>query len=159
MEQRTRKIILSVVVTILMVASVYTMYTTTSNYVEAAKATHRLGGEVIELEMEEENVVLLTFRFNNTSSLDIILQNIQVNIYANGRYLGNFDRREKTPLKPGISEIVFRAELHPIYLESLEQERETSEMILWFISGGAVIELPFEEMTITISIQEYWVTE
>ncbi len=159
MEQQTRKTVLFVVVGLLTVVSAYTIYTTTSNYVEAAKATHNLGGEIINLELEGENTILLTFQFKNTSSLDIVLQNIQINVYANGRYLGNFDRREKTILKPGEAQIVFRAEVHPIYMGNLEQERESSEMILWYFYGGAVIELPFEEMTITIPIQEYWVTE
>ena len=63
MERQTKKIILFVVVGLLSAASMYTIYTTTFNYVEAAKATHNLGGEIINLELEGENTVLLTFQF------------------------------------------------------------------------------------------------
>ncbi len=157
MERETKKIILTVAVVVIAAASIYTMYTTTHNFVEVAKATHRLGGELVNLE-KEDNFILLTFHFDNTSSLDIVLQKMQFNLYANGRYLGNFDMRERTILKPGEEFITIRRELHPLYVEDLEQELEYTEKVLWFVRGGAIIELPFEEMTITISIQEYWVT-
>lgn len=134
------------------------MYTSTRNYVEAAKATHHLGGELISLHIAEESTILLTFQFHNTSSLDIVVQRIAFNLYANGKFIGNFDRRERTLLSPGTAEITVVAKVHSIYMEDLRKE-QTSEKILWFITGGTVIELPFKEMTVTTSIQEYWVTE
>lgn len=152
-----RKIILTLLVTMLTAASYYTMHTTTSNYVESARATHYLGGELTDLTVEE-STVYLTFQFNNTSSLDIILQKIAFNLYANGKFLGNFDRRDRPLIPPGTAYITVTAELHPIYMENLRQEQQ-SEKILWFITGGTVIELPFKEMTVTTSVQEYWVTE
>lgn len=153
------KIILTVLVTLLAAASFYTLYTSTSNYVEAAKATHMLGGQLTSLEVAGESTVLLTFHFNNTSSLDIVIQTIAVNVYANGKFLGNFDRRERISLPPGEADITLTAEIHPVYMDNLTLEQTYSETILWFITGGVVVELPFEEMTVTVSIQEYWVTE
>lgn len=153
------RIILTILVTLLAAASFYTLYTATSNYVEAAKATHRLGGQLQSLEVVGENTVLLTFHFNNTSSLDIVIQTIAVNVYANGKFLGNFDRRERIFLPPGEADITLTAEIHPFYMDNLTLEQTYSETILWFITGGVVVELPFEEMTITVSIEEFWVTE
>ncbi len=158
MEPQSKKIILSSVVGILTVASCYTLYTTTYNYVEATKATHRLGGELKDLYIAGENTIYLTFHFNNTSSLDIVLQSIMINVYANGKFLGNFDMRERTLLRPGETDITITAQIHPVYMSNLKTEQQYSEQMLWFVTGGAVIELPFEEMTVTITIQEYWVT-
>jgi len=157
MEAKLRRIIFTLVVGILAAVSFSTMYSTTNNYVEVAKATHRLGGELVNLEMEGDTV-LLTFHFNNTSSLDIVLLKIQFNLYANGRFLGNIDMREKTILEPGETDILVKAKLHPLYMEDLNKELEHTEKMLWFVRGGAVIVLPFEEITVTIEIQEYWVT-
>lgn len=154
----TKKIILTLIVTLLAAASFYTLTTTTSSYVEAAKATHQLGGQLTNLEIAEENTIYLTFHFNNTSSLDIVIQRIAVNVYANGKFLGNFDRRERILLPPGEADITLTAVIHPVYMDSLTEEQAHAETILWFITGGAVVELPFEEMTVPISIQEYWVT-
>lgn len=157
MEPLTKKVILTTVVGILAAASFSTAYSTTRNYVEAAKATHLLGGELTDLEVTED-AVFLTFHFNNTSSLDIVLLKIQFNLYANGRFLGNILMRERTLLTPGEEYLVVEAELHPIYKEELEEELEYTEKMLWYVTGGAVILLPFEEITVTISIEEYWVT-
>jgi hypothetical protein len=154
-----RKVILTFIVGICALASTYTLYTTTDNYVEAAKATHNLGGQLIDLQITAENTISLTFQFDNTSSLDIVLQKIAFNLYANGKFLGNYDRRERTLLTPGKAEITITAHVHPLYFEGLQKEQEFSEVILWYATGGAVIELPFEEMTVTMLIQEYWVTE
>jgi hypothetical protein len=152
-----RRKILTLLVAVVAGVSYSTMHTATENYVESAKATHNLGGELTDLTVEE-TTVYVTFQFTNTSSLDIILQKIAFNLYANGKFLGNFDRRDRPLLPPGQSLITVTAELHPVYMENLKQEQQ-SETILWFITGGTVIELPFKEMTVTTSIQEYWVTE
>ena len=144
MERETKKIILTVVVVAIAAASIYTMYTTTNNFVEVAKATHRLGGELDNLE-REDNFIILTFHFHNTSSLDIVLQKMQFNLYANGRFLGNILMKEKRILKPGEEFITIREELHPLYVEDLERELEYTEKILWFVRGGAVISFPLKK--------------
>jgi len=158
MERQAKKIMYTIVVGLLTAVSFFTMYSTTYGYVQATRATHELGGDLIGLEIKDEDVVSLTFNFTNTSTLDIYLQRIAFNLYANGRFLGNYDMREKTLLPPGQTTITVTAEIHPLYMEGLRVEKQFSENLIWYTLGGAVIELPFKEMTITIDIKGYWVT-
>ncbi|MBU7042208.1 MAG: hypothetical protein HXS47_01360 [Theionarchaea archaeon] len=158
MERLKKKIIYTAAVGIITAVSFFIMYSTTENYIQATRATHQLGGELVALEFEGEDVVNVTFNFHNTSTLDIYLQKIAFNLYANGRFLGNYDMREKTLLPPGETQITITAKIHRIYMEGLRSEKEYTENLLWVTKGGAVIELPFKGMTISVDIIEYWVT-
>lgn len=158
MEQKTKKIIYTLFVGLLTAVSFFTMYTTTDGYVQATRATHLLGGDLIDLEIIDEDTVNLTFNFNNTSTLNIYLQKIAFNLYANGRFLGNYDMREKTLLPPGNTTITITAQIHRVYMEGLRVEKQYSENLIWYTDGGVVIELPFKEMTVSVDIFGYWVT-
>jgi hypothetical protein len=158
MERQTKKIIYTIVVGLCAAASFFIMYSTTDDYVQASRATHHLGGDLVNLEFIDEDIIDLTFSFNNTSTLDIYVQRIAFNLFANGRFLGNYDMRDKTLLPPGETQITITAEIHPIYMEGLRSEKQYSENLLWVTGGGAVIELPFKGMTISVDIEGYWVT-
>ncbi len=150
-----QKVVLTVVAAISALVCVSAMNTTATNYVEVAKATQQMKGELINLEIVEENTVVLTFRFSNISSLDIFMQRISVNIYANGQYVGNFDMKERTALYEGDTLTVIRAVINPHYLPKLKAESDKGK-IQWYISGAAVIELPFEEKWVNLRIEEVW---
>lgn len=158
MEQQLRKLLLTAVVVTLSAVSFSTLYSTTSNYVETTKATHRLGGNLVNLEIVSPSTLNFTFHFSNTSTITVTLQKIAFNVYANGTFLGNFDMREPTLIPPGEIDVTVKAEVHPFYLGDLTSELEESQKIIWFIKGGSVIELPFGQITVSLPVEEYWVT-
>lgn len=157
---------LTALVFILTLVSIVTMNITATNYVEVAKATQKMEAHLVNLEIEGDTV-FLTFRFNNDSSLDIVLVNVQFNIVANKKYVGNYGTRERIILGPGETDIVVRAEVHSYYLmkligygfESIQSYLYGPHEIHWFVDGAAVIELPFEETTVNVEIEEQWVSE
>lgn len=154
-----QKVVLTVVATISALVCVSAMNTTATNYVEMAKATQQMKGELINLEVAGEDTIVLTLRFSNISSLDLFVQRMSINIYANGEYLGNFDMKERTPLVEGDTLTVIRAVINPYYLPKLKAESDKGE-IHWYISGAAVIEFPFEKwdvpLTVNLRIEEAW---
>ncbi len=157
MESQKRKVILTVVVAFFASVGNSGMIPTGRNYVEVNRAFHGLEEVLVNLEIVGEDTVLLTFQFSNASSLELVLENVQFNLYANREYLGNFDRRQKTMLKPGETIIVVEAKIHPHYLPKM-QEQLASSKVNWFLYGGSVVELPFERRTFNLEISEGWVS-
>jgi hypothetical protein len=166
MEPERRKLIITLVVVLLAAASISIMNSTAENYLEVVKATQGMEADLMNLEIEE-NTVFMTFRFNNESSLDIALINVQFNLYANTEYVGNFDMRKRTILNTGDNDVIVEAEIYPRYIQELTgSEDETLESFLlsksgeiqWFLYGAAVIELPFGEDTINVQIRKQWVS-
>lgn len=157
MESKTRKIILTVAVGFIASVCVYAMIPTSRNFVELNRAYHGIGGVLVDLEMVGEDTILFTFRYSNDSSLELTVENIQFNLYANRVYLGNFNRRERMTLGQGDTDIVVEAQITSHYLEKYKEQLESKE-IHWFLFGGTVIELPFEKEPFSIDIREEWVS-
>jgi len=166
MEQKNRKLILTVVVLLFASVTIIFMKTTFDNYTEFLRAIHGMEGYLIDLEIEG-NTVVLTFRFKNESTWELYLVNVQFNLYANREFMGNFDTRKRVLLETGETEVVVSAEVHPRYVKELTGQEDTtlqsfvhdrSGGITWVLYGGAVIELPFEEETRNIDIIEQWVS-
>jgi len=167
MERRTGKLILTLVVIIFGSASIYVINSTADTYMEVAKAESLMRAKLIDFSVEE-NTVILTFRFNNESSLDLVLINVQFNMYGNRVYVGNYDMRERIPLKTGEKDVEIRVELIPRYVEKLVGSDDTtlqsyvlsgSGSIQWFLTGAAVVELPFGEFeSYNVTIREQWVS-
>ena len=161
-----RKLTLTIVVIILALMSTVSITITAETYLEVARATQKMEAQLINVEIKE-NTIFLTFRFNNESNLNINLINVQFNLYCDRTFIGNYSMRENTVLGPGNNDIVVTVEVDPYYVvkaigygyASIESFVNIDiREIEWFMRGGAVIELPFEEATITIKITEYWVT-
>lgn len=166
MEPEKRKLTVTLVAVLLAAVSIFITNSTADNYVEVVKATQGMEAKLINLEIKG-NTVFLTFRFNNESSLDIALLNVQFNLYGNGEYVGNYDMRKKTMLTTGDTDVVVEAEIYSRYVQELiGSEDETLESFLlsksgeiqWFLYGAAVIELPFENETVNQPIREQWVS-
>ena len=166
MKRRTGKLILTLVVIIFGSASIYVINSTADTYMEVAKAESLMRAKLIDFSVEE-NTVILTFRFNNESSLDLVLINVQFNMYGNREYVGNYDMRERIPLKTGETDVEIRVELIPRYVEKLAGSDTAlqsyvlsgSGSIQWFLMGAAVVELPFGEFeSYNVTIREQWVS-
>ena len=67
--------------------------------------------------------------------------------------------REETILSPGETFITVTADIHPLYLKDFQSEKEHSEEISWFITGGFVIQLPFEDLVSMETFEETGVTK
>ena len=166
MEKKKRKLILTVVVLLFACVTITFMKTSFNNYTEFLRAIRGMEGNLIDLEIEE-NTVVLTFRFKNDSSWELYLVNVQFNLYANREFMGNFDTRKRVLLETGETEVVVSAEVHPRYVKELTGQEDItlqsfvhdrSGGVTWGLYGGAVIELPFEEETRNIDIIEQWVS-
>lgn len=167
MESRTRKLILTLVVVIFGLASSFVIESTADTYMEVAKAESLMTAELVDLSVVG-NTVILTFRFNNESSLDLVLINVQFNMYANREYVENYDMRERIPLETGETNVEIRIELIHRYVEKLtgseyitlqEHLQNKSGEVHWFMMGGAVIELPFGDFeSYNVRIEEQWVS-
>jgi len=158
MKQQKQKIILTVVVGFFGSVCLFATYSTGFNLVEGSKAGRELKITLVNLEVMGDDTIVITFQFTNVSALDIVVQKIGINIYANKEYMGNFDMQERTTLKQGDTDIIFKAVVSPHNLPKLKAVIGNSQEIQWHIKGGAVIELPFHEMTTVVSIDEVWVS-
>ncbi|KYK38657.1 MAG: hypothetical protein HXS46_17635 [Theionarchaea archaeon] len=167
MEARTRRLVVTLIMIIAALGSIFTMKLTADTYMEVAKAESLMKAKLVGLDVVG-NTVILTFRLNNESVLDLDLINIQFNMYANREYVGNYDMRERTPLKTGETEVEIRIELIDRYVRTITGEDYTtlesflqsgSGSIQWFLTGAAVVELPFGEFeSYNVSVREQWVS-
>lgn len=155
MELKTQRAVLTAVVALFTMVCVFAMDATAQNYVEVARATQQMGGELISLETVGEDTILLTFEFNNASALELVLLRIQVNVYVNDVFIGNFDMKDKTYLKNGVAHVVLTGKVHPYNLPKYEAEIDKGE-VQWFIVGAAVVQLPFHNETVNLRIEEAW---
>ncbi|MBU7016659.1 MAG: hypothetical protein HXS44_04075 [Theionarchaea archaeon] len=166
MEQKVKKILLTVVVLLFAGASISFMDSTYANYTEFLRAIQGMDGRLVNLHVEG-NTITFTFQFTNKSAWDLHLINVQFNLYAEEEFLGNFDMRERIYLKTGETDVIMRVDVHPNYIENLTSSANVSlETFLsnrpgmrWFLYGGAVIELPIENEERTITIREQWVSQ
>lgn len=166
MEQKIKKILLTVVVLLFAGVSISFMDRTYANYTEFLRAIQGMDGTLADLDVEG-NTIIFTFRFTNRSAWDLYLINVQFNLYAEEEFLGNYDMRERIYLETGETDVVMRVDVHPNYIENLTSDTDISlEAFLsnrpsmrWFLYGGAVIELPIENEVRTITIREQWVSQ
>jgi LEA14-like dessication related protein len=155
MKSESRKFTMTAIAGIITVWSIFTMYSNAPFYIEITKATQGMEVTLIEFQKVDETTILLTFEFENTSSLDITLNSLIFNLYANSEFMGNFGMRERKILPPGNTTVMMVADVQERYIEELP----TGQSIQWTVNGGAVIELPMEEeVTYTIPITAGWVT-
>jgi hypothetical protein len=165
-EQKIKKILLTVVVLLFAGVSISFMDRTYANYTEFLRAIQGMDGTLADLDVEG-NTIIFTFRFTNRSAWDLYLINVQFNLYAEEEFLGNYDMRERIYLETGETDVVMRVDVHPNYIENLTSDTDISlEAFLsnrpsmrWFLYGGAVIELPIENEVRTITIREQWVSQ
>ena len=165
MEQKTKKILLTVVALLFAGVSISFMDSTYANYTEFLRAIQGMEGTLTDLDVEG-NAITFTFQFTNKSEWDLYLVNVQFNLYAGEEFLGNYDMRERIYLETGETDVVMSVDVHPNYIENLTSDTDISlETFLsnqrgmrWFLYGGAVIELPVENEVRTITIREQWVS-
>ncbi len=81
---------------------------TTSNYVNASRATHGLKITLDELGLDlgERASATLTFIVTNPSSLEVTLNRFSFSLYVNGRFVGVYDHLKKTRFSPGTNTLV-----------------------------------------------------
>ncbi len=163
MDQKTRKIVLTVVVGIFALVCLldmcltYFSYSTVFNTLEEAEAATMRGIKLVRVEITEDNAVLITLRFTVVYDTDAVTQKILLNIYANGEYLGNYSINERVALKQGDTDVIFKVVISPYYVPKLKEITESSQHIEWHIKGGAVLEYPSRGDTIPEEIDETWV--
>ncbi|MBU7032328.1 MAG: hypothetical protein HXS53_07335 [Theionarchaea archaeon] len=156
MKPESRKLIMTALAGLISVWSIFLMYSNAPFYIEISKATQGMEVSLIEFQRVNDTRILLTFEFENISSLDITLNNLIFNLYANSEFMGNFGMTEmKKTLPPGITAVVVVADVQERYMEELPSD----QTIQWYVHGGAVIQLPIEEeVTYNIPISTGWVT-
>ena len=163
-EPLKRKLILTFLVVILASVSMHVMNSTADTYLEVAEAEALMEAHLVDLAVAG-NSITLTFRFNNESTLTLVLINVQFNMYANREFMGNYDMREKITLGKGDTDIEITIEIDSHYVENLAGSDTTVESYLlkksiqWQMVGAAVIELPFgEDESYNVRIREQWVS-
>jgi LEA14-like dessication related protein len=154
MKSQNRKFIVTGIAGLIAVWSVFTMYSNAPFYINITKATQEMEITLVEFQWEGETTIILTFEFDNNSSLDITLNSVIFNLYANSKFMGNFDMREPQTLSPGKTTVRMEIEVQERYMNGLSSNRS----IGWYVYGGAVIELPVGDITYNIQINEEWVT-
>jgi LEA14-like dessication related protein len=154
MKSQTRKFIMTGIVGLIALWSISAMYSNAPFYINVTKATQEMEITLVEFQWEGDTTIILTFEFDNNSSLDITLNSVIFNLYANSIFMGNFDMREKQTISPGKTPVRIVIEVQERYIDRLSSDQS----IGWYVYGGAVIELPVEDTTYNIQINEEWVT-
>lgn len=157
MDQKTRKMVLTVVVGIFALVCLFDMFPTFFSYFTPHEWLEEREIRLLRVEMTEDNAIVMTLRFTTVSDTDVVTQKIVLNIYANREYLGNYSINERATLKEGDTDIIFKVVISPYYMPKLEEIVESSQYIEWHITGGAVLEYRPLADTTALKFDTTWV--
>lgn len=153
MKSQNRKFMMTAIAGLLAVWSIFIMYSNAPFYIDVSRATQGMEVTLVDFQWEGGTTILVIFEFDNISSLDITLNSLIFNIYANADFMGNFDMRERKVLPPGKTRVSMKIDIQERYIDELS----TDQSITWALRGGAIIELPVgEDTTYNIPFMEWW---
>jgi hypothetical protein len=153
--------VVTVTLVIVAVLSAGSIALSTRNYLKGISAVSnvRLGLSNLELRDKDDSEVLITFRLENGSPINVQLEFSHLRLYLHDNFMGStyYPSAEGLSLA-GFEEttVDFVVPLRPFYLQYVEQARQREDFS-WLVRGEVrLLLLPFRESEVWLGIEEHW---